>query len=51
MEPWDGIPDDAVLPIPESLWEEVERQFALADKNPSRGIPWEQVREELWRTS
>lgn len=49
-ELWDSIPDDAALPVPESHWAEVERRFAAADKDSSRGIPWEQVREELRRT-
>jgi putative addiction module component (TIGR02574 family) len=50
-ELWDSIPDEASLPIPEAHWQEVERRFAAADRDPSRGIPWQQVRDELRRMS
>jgi putative addiction module component (TIGR02574 family) len=44
---WDSV-YDAVdqAPVPPGLQAELERRLALADADPGRGIPWEQVRAE-----
>ena len=44
---WESV-YDAVdqAPVPPELQAELERRLALADADPNRGIPWEQVRAE-----
>ena len=44
---WDSV-YEAVdqAPVPPELEAELERRLALADADPERGIPWEQVRAE-----
>lgn len=44
---WDSV-YDAIdqAPVPPELQSELERRLALADADPDRGIPWEQVRAE-----
>lgn len=44
---WDSV-YDAIdrAPVPPELQAELERRLALADADPDRGIPWEQVRAE-----
>jgi putative addiction module component (TIGR02574 family) len=46
---WDSIAADAErLPLPESHREELARRRAAYLDNPSRTVPWEQVRDRLW---
>lgn len=44
---WDSV-YDAIdqAHVPPELQAELERRIALADADPERGIPWEQVRVE-----
>ena len=45
---WDSIsdaPDD--LELPEWQRQELERRLAVADADPSGGIPWEELRTRL----
>jgi len=45
---WDSIPDEAsAADMPDWHRQEVERRLALADADPNRGIPWEQVKARL----
>lgn len=53
-ELWDSIAADAerdeqVLPLSEEQKTELDRRIAAHRADPSRVIPWEQVREELLR--
>ena len=42
---WDSVNDDlAGQPISPEVRAELERRVALADADPSRGVPWETVR-------
>ena len=42
---WDSVHDSVQsLPITPEVQAELERRAALADADPSRGIPWEAVR-------
>ena len=42
---WDSVHDDlGGQPIAPALRAELERRVALADADPSRGVPWEAVR-------
>jgi putative addiction module component (TIGR02574 family) len=45
---WDSIAADAEeLPVPESHREELARRRAAYRDDPSRVLPWEEVRERL----
>ena len=51
---WDSIAQDAnvradVLPVSEAQRAELLRRVADADAHPDDGIPWEQVRSELFQ--
>ncbi|MEJ2378648.1 MAG: addiction module protein [Pseudolabrys sp.] len=48
QELWDSV-DEAELPrlTPEQM-REVERRIAEHERDRSRAIPWEEVRERLW---
>jgi putative addiction module component (TIGR02574 family) len=53
-ELWDSIAaeaerDDGVLPLTDAQKEELERRIAAHRADPSRVVPWEDVRKELWR--
>jgi putative addiction module component (TIGR02574 family) len=42
---WDSVNDDlAAEPVDPAVRAELERRAALADADPSRGVPWEAVR-------
>ena len=42
---WDSVHDDLEdQPLAPALRAELERRVALADADPSRGVPWEAVR-------
>ena len=42
---WDSVNDSLdELPIDPAVRAELERRAALADADPSRGTPWEEVR-------
>ncbi len=51
---WDSIADEAnarpdSLPISPAQRAELERRAVDADAHPDEAIPWEQVRDELFR--
>lgn len=51
---WDSIADEAntradALPLSAAQREELQRRLAYSDAHPGQGIPWEQVRKELFR--
>ncbi len=50
---WESVAADlAAQPIDPELRAELERRLGLADADPGRGIPWEQVRaaaEDRWQ--
>lgn len=53
-ELWDSIAadaerDDRVLPLSDEQRAELDRRIAAHREDPSRVVPWEQVREELLR--
>lgn len=53
-ELWDSIAadvehDDRMLPLSDEQKAELDRRIAAHREDPSRVIPWEQVREELRR--
>lgn len=53
-ELWDSIAadaerDDRVIPLSDEQKAELDRRIAAHRADPSRVIPWEQVREELLR--
>ena len=44
---WDSVYEAMDrAPVPPEVQAELERRLALADADPDRGIPWEQVRAE-----
>jgi putative addiction module component (TIGR02574 family) len=45
---WDSI-DDEQIPVPEWHLQELERRLADYRAHPEAGIPWEQVRERLYK--
>lgn len=45
---WDSI-DDEHIPVPEWHLKELERRLADYRADPEAGIPWEQVRERLYK--
>jgi len=50
MALWDSIaePDrEEHLPLTEAQKAELDRRLAEHDRNPSRGIPWEEVQRRL----
>ena len=50
MALWDSIaePDlEENLPLTEAQKAELDRRLAEHDRNPSRGIPWEEVQRRL----
>jgi putative addiction module component (TIGR02574 family) len=53
-ELWDSIAAEAernadVLPLTDGQKEELDRRIAAHRADPSRVVPWEEVRKELWR--
>jgi len=47
-ELWDSI-DDEQIPIPEWHLKELERRLADLEAHPEASIPWEEVRERLYK--
>ncbi|MBI4408235.1 MAG: addiction module protein [Gemmatimonadetes bacterium] len=45
---WDSI-DDEQIPVPKWHLQELERRLADYRDHPEAGIPWEQVRERLYK--
>jgi putative addiction module component (TIGR02574 family) len=42
---WDSVHEELeAQPISPAVRAELERRIALADADPSRGVPWEEVR-------
>jgi putative addiction module component (TIGR02574 family) len=53
-ELWDSIAAEAerdagVLPLTDAQKEELDRRIAAHRADPSRVVPWDEVRKELWR--
>jgi putative addiction module component (TIGR02574 family) len=49
---WDSITDSAPdTPIPEWHRQELERRRAAAEADPGAGVPWEEVKARLQRSS
>lgn len=46
-EIWDSLVEAELPEIPESHLRELDRRLALADADPRRGAPWEEVRARL----
>lgn len=46
---WDSVTEGEAVPTPVPEWRlrEIERRVALADDDPSVGIPWEVVRARM----
>lgn len=51
---WDSIAQEAnirpdALPLTPAQRSELERRLADAEAHPGKGIPWEEIRDELFR--
>ena len=51
---WDSIAQEAnvrpeALPLTPAQRNELERRLADAEAHPEKGIPWEEIRDELFR--
>jgi putative addiction module component (TIGR02574 family) len=47
QELWDSIEEADLPPLTPAQTEEIHRRIAEYERNPSRAIPWEEVRERL----
>jgi putative addiction module component (TIGR02574 family) len=44
----DSVSEDDYAPLTPEQAAEIDRRIAEHDRDPSRGIPWEEVRAHLW---
>lgn len=44
---WDSVEDAELPPLTEEQARELDRRIAEHARNPSRAIPWDEVRERL----
>jgi len=47
QELWDSVEDEQLPPLTLEQMEEIDRRIEEHKKDPSRAIPWEEVRERL----
>jgi putative addiction module component (TIGR02574 family) len=45
---WDSIAPEDMPPLTDEQMEEIDRRLAEHERDPSRAIPWEDVRARLW---
>lgn len=49
-ELWDSIaPEAAAYPLTDAQRREVDRRWVLRERNPDRGVSWEQAKEDILR--
>ena len=51
LAPWDSLEDaevDALLPLTDEQKAELDRRMVEHERDPDSGIPWEQVRRDLF---
>lgn len=44
---WDSLDSAAAAPVTSALADELDRREAEADADPSAGVPWDALRDEL----
>jgi len=47
QELWDSVEEADLPPLTPAQLEEIDRRIAEHERDPSRAIPWEDVRERL----
>jgi putative addiction module component (TIGR02574 family) len=47
QELWDSVEEANLPPLTPAQMEEINRRMAEHERDPSRAIPWEEVRERL----
>ena len=48
QELWDSVDEVELPPLTPEQMQEIDRRIAEHERDPSRAIPWEEVRERLW---
>ncbi|HEY6832378.1 MAG TPA: addiction module protein [Pseudolabrys sp.] len=48
LELWDSVEESDLPPLTPEQMEEIDRRIAEHERDPSRAIPWEEVRAHLW---
>jgi putative addiction module component (TIGR02574 family) len=47
LELWDSVEERDLPPLTPEQMEEIDRRIAEHERDPSRAIPWEEVRDRL----
>jgi putative addiction module component (TIGR02574 family) len=47
LELWDSVDEKDLPPLTPEQMEEIDRRIAEHERDPSRAIPWEEVRDRL----
>ena len=48
LELWDSVEENDLPPLTPEQMDEIDRRIAEHERDPSRPIPWEEVRARLW---
>ena len=48
LELWDSVEENDLPPLTPEQMDEIDRRIAEHERDPSRAIPWEEVRARLW---
>jgi putative addiction module component (TIGR02574 family) len=47
LELWDSVDENDLPPLTPEQMDEIDRRIAEHERDPSRAIPWEEVRDRL----
>jgi putative addiction module component (TIGR02574 family) len=47
LELWDSVEENDLPPLTPEQMDEIDRRIAEHERDPSRAIPWEEVRDRL----